>query len=210
MDEPRSPTGWRALGLVAVLVASLAVSYEVTRVGRRLFAPRPGSSSAAARSDGLRPPSGKYLIAYVLVSNQCAACRDVRTKAAIRSLRDSLRSSHSAVFAKISVVGVDIDDIQSGVKYLLTYGPAFDELSVGGAWTNEIVTRVVWHDAMARAEVPAVVLFQRQVDARMYPRDIRIGDDSELVAVAGRDSLVQWISAGTPLTYRGWANAVRQ
>jgi len=37
--------------------------------------------------------------------------------------------------------------------------------------------------------------------------DIEVGDDSVLVAVGGADSLVQWISAGTPLAHRGGAHA---
>jgi len=204
MDEGRSLARWRALGLVAVLVAAVAGSYIVSR---GLLASGSGSSASALRSDSLGPPSGKYLVAYVMVSSRCAACRDERTRTAIGSLRDSLRSSHSAAFAKITVVGVGIDGVEPGVKFLRTFGPAFDELSTGGAWMNEIVTRVVWRDAVARALVPSVVLFQRQVDARRYPMDIEVGDDSVLVAVGGADSLVQWISAGTPLAHRGGAHA---
>ena len=125
MDEGRSLARWRALGLVAVLVAAVAGSYIVSR---GLLASGSGSSASALRSDSLGPPSGKYLVAYVMVSSRCAACRDERTRTAIGSLRDSLRSSHSAAFAKITVVGVGIDGVEPGVKFLRTFGPAFDEL----------------------------------------------------------------------------------
>jgi hypothetical protein len=210
MAETRSLGGWRAIGLVAVLCVAVAASYVLTRVGRSLLASGASSSRSGVRSGSVVPPSGNYLIAYVMVSGSCAACRDERTKTAVRSLRDSLRSLHSAAFAKISVIGVDIDGIESGVKYLRTYGPAFDELSIGGAWMNEVMTRVVWRNAAARAEVPAIVLFQRRVDARRYPEDIMVGDDSVLLAVGGRDSIVRWVNAGTPLSYRSWARPGRK
>lgn len=192
--------GWRNLGLFVVLAASTAVSFGVTRLGRSLVLDTPASTVPA---EALRPRSGGHLVAYVILSNKCAACQDDRTKRAVKSLRDSLRSSHAAAFVRVSVVGVDIEGVESGVEYLGSFGTAFDELSVGGAWMNHILTTVVWRNALAPAATPTVVLVRRDVNAHRYPHDIAIDDDSLILSVSGRDSLIRWVNAGTPLVTRG-------
>ncbi len=202
---------WQLSGRVMVLFVvvvgtSLLASYRATRAWRQSSRPR-RAETAAVNSSGAREsriyPSGRYLIAYTLLSSQCGVCRDKRTRQAIEVLRDSLRARHSTEFAAISVVGVAIDDdLSAGVRYLRRMGGSrqvFDELSVGGSWLNEFMTTLVWRDGMGRAEVPQVLLVTRHVNALGFPRFIDVQGDSLLLNVPGRDSLIAWVNNGTPI-----------
>lgn len=196
--------GWlRVLAILVVIGASLAASFGVTRIGRQVVLSRQWKADSSLRADSLIPASGSYLVAYVMLSSGCAACRDERTKLVLRNLGDSLRSSHASAFARVLVIGVVIDrSFESGVEYLQDIGPAFDEVSIGGGWLNQQVTNLVWRDALVRAAVPQVVLVERRVDASRYPHDMLVAGDSLVLSVAGRDSLTLWINGGTPLALR--------
>jgi len=142
----------------------------------------------------------------VLLSSECGFCTEKWARKAIGELRDSLQRVQGKAFAHTSVVGVALDnDVRAGVRYLQNLreaGAPFDELSVGGSWLNELITRLVWRDGLATPEVPQVVLVERNVDATSYPRNIDVHRDSMLLRVAGHDDLIAWVNAGTPLTFR--------
>jgi hypothetical protein len=184
----------RALLVAAVLGTSVIVSFGAVTIGQRAVA---SGQQTGAPSGGAGLRSGDYLVAYVMVSSGCGACREPGTRKAVLALRDSLRSSNAESFARIAVVGVAIEgSVGPGIRYLQSFGAVFDEVSVGGAWLNQIETAVVWRNAFAKAQVPQVVLVVRKVDARGFPRDVSIGADSLLFTVSGRDSLVQWVNGG--------------
>jgi hypothetical protein len=120
-------------------------------------------------------------------------------------LRDTLRAAQSANFAAVSVIAVDLEgDVRSGVDYLRSLGPSFDQVSIGGAWLNELITNLVWREALAKPSVPQVLLVARRVDASRFPRDVAVGRDSLVLSVAGRDSVVEWIGRGAPLTLHAY------
>lgn len=194
-----SPDVWRRIrqrmGIVLVLAASTGASFA----GIRLMQ---GTLPAPVTAVAHVPESGLHLLVYAVISSQCAACRDEATKRAFTVLRDSLRTAHSGDFAKISVIAVDLDGVEQGLDYVKSYGPVFDEVSVGGAWLNQVITHVVWRDAWARAVVPQVIVVRRSVAAAHYPRDVQNGQDSLVLSVAGRDSILSWVASGVPLALR--------
>jgi len=199
----------RTVVLVSVVTVSVIGSYGVTRAWRgnsaRGLPSEPGNGTSADTSYRSPFPSGRYLVALVLLSSECGFCAEKGTKKAIRQLRDSLHASAGKAFARVSVIGIAIDnDPGAGVRYLQSLGPSgavFDELSAGGGWLNEFVTALVWRDGVATPEVPQVVLLERRVDASGFPRYIDVQADSLLLKVTGRDSLIAWINQGTPLAF---------
>lgn len=198
---------YRAALIVFVVGFSTLTSYGVTRAwrgnsGRDLQL----SATAGVGADtSHRTPfrSGRYLVAFVLLSSECGFSTEKETKKAIPALRASLHASQGKAFAKVSVVGIAIDDdLDVGMRYLQSLGRSvFDELSVGGSWLNELVTALVWRNGVATPETPQVVLVERRVDASEYPRNIDVQRDSVLLKVTGRDDLIAWVNHGTPLDF---------
>lgn len=198
--------GRRLAALLAVILAPLLVSYGATRaVASALRHPPAAPEDSATRAARIRRafPSGPHLVAYVLVSHRCGFCAEKHTKEALGHLRSSLAASARGRFAKVTVIGVALDrDVEGELDYLHSLGhhaPPFDELSVGGSWLNEFVTQLVWRGGVIEARTPTVVLVQRDVDASRYPDLIRVAPDSVLMRVVGRDSLLAWVKAGTPI-----------
>ena len=202
-------TRLRTIALMWLLLLAGVASYRIVKAWRGEGG-GPTTTAAGGRegvkADTRQPvpfPSGRYLVAFVLLSSECGFCRQEDTKNAIRRLRASLRASHGASFVNVSVVGIASDrDLRKGVQYLETLGPlgsVFDQLSVGGSWLNEQVATLVWRGGVATPEVPQVVLVERLVDAGNYPAHIDIQRDSLLLVVAGLTDVVRWVNDGTPL-----------
>ncbi len=212
MSQNRASRGaiwYRTVLIVLVVVFSMVASYGLTGAWRgnsgRGARPASLAGAGAGTSRVQSPfPSGRYLVAFVLLSSECGFSTEKGTKKAIRELRASLRASHAKAFAKVSVIGIAIDeDLDAGVRYLQSLGPsAFDEISVGGSWLNELVTALVWRDGVATPETPQVVLVERRVDASEYPRNIDVQRDSVLLKVTGRDDLLAWVNQGAPMDFR--------
>ena len=195
-------TPMRILVLGLFFLASVGAAFGTARYGRRLLAPTQKRVRPSA-ADTAGPAAGAYLVAYVLVSSHCGACRDPQTKQALRDLRAALRARADSSFVAVSLIGVGVDqDLAEGMQYMNSIGASFDEVDVGGVWLNQVMTNLVWREASGRAAVPQVVLVKRTIDTRNYPDDIRIPADSVLASIGGRDSLVRWVSSGAALNGR--------
>lgn len=205
----------QAPGRVLIRVALLAglfifftlASYRVAtafRGGTRGAAPA-GSTTTPASAARNPFESGRYLVAYVLVSSGCGYSTEKLAKQALRVVPDSLRAVHGKAFAKVSVVGVALDeDVGDGIRFLNELGmgsDVFDEISVGQSWLNEQVVRLAWREGMAAPLLPQVVLVERQVDARAYPRHIETQSDSVILSVMGRNDIIAWVGEGVPLAF---------
>lgn len=150
------------------------------------------------------PPSGRYLVAYVLLSSECGFCMEPQTRAATARVRRTL-ASHRGQFADISVVGIVMDrSLAAANKYVRSLGRdtvAFDQLVVGGGWLNEQVVRMVWQGGIMMPLTPQVVLVERHVDMTSYPRTIGVSRDSTILKVLGRVDLIEWVALGAPLQF---------
>jgi hypothetical protein len=188
-------TGQRVLrgaGIVSTLALTTLISFGATRVAR----------GSRATGNGPRPhyeiPSGRHLVAYVILSSRCGFCTEPTVRGALARIRDSLMANNASRYANISVVGVAIDgNIGKEFDYLRELGPrAFDELSVGGSWMNSFITQLVWRDRSAEPATPSVVIVEREVDASAAPRNVEVYPDSLVLHVSGRDSLISWVDHG--------------
>lgn len=149
---------------------------------------------------GIRP--GRQAVVYVLVGSRCGHCQRTDTKAAIRTIRENIQGSTSSRFPSAAVVGVAIDsDLREGLDYLESVGlRSFDEISVGNAWLNEHLVRLVWRKRAAKPAVPQVVIVSRDMAARFRPFNVSYGDDSVLTVISGRTALLEWAAGGAPLS----------
>jgi hypothetical protein len=122
---------------------------------------------------------------------------------ALGRIRDSLQRYKGASFAEVSVVGVGVDtDIPRSLDYLKGLGEAghaFDEISIGNGWLNEQMLRFAWREGLAKPSVPQVLLMRRAIATDGYPKYLDMQSDTLVYRVSGRDSLVMWVAAGTPI-----------
>ncbi|HEX7090989.1 MAG TPA: hypothetical protein VF192_12685 [Longimicrobiales bacterium] len=215
--------GWRrALLRLSVIVfvvgSSAAGSYYIARTwsnsGSKSDVRVTTADSLAMRldADSLARnlfPSGEYLVAFALLASDCGFSSEAELMKAVRVMRDSLRASHGTRYADISVIGVALDeDIDAGLRYLrdlMRTSESFDQISVGGTWLNEYVAQLVWRRGITIAATPQVILIRRLVDATSYPQAIHVQADSVLGVIAGRDDIIAWVNAGTPLDFQGRA-----
>ena len=94
-------TQLRTIALMLVLLLTGVASYMISKGWRGKDG---GLTSAGAvgttgiSTDARQPdpfPSGRYLVAFVLLNSECGFCRQEATKNAIRHLRASLIASHA-------------------------------------------------------------------------------------------------------------------
>lgn len=195
---PQRQTFVRAGAIVAALALPLSVTYGVARGAHT----KPSSPEHAGPAT-IPIPSGRHLIAYVFLDSRCGACTHRETEASVEQLHNSLNASQAKAFSKITVVGIALDDdLQRGIGYLERLnksGRVFDQLGVGGTWSNEFVNQRVWRDAAALPGVPQILLVSRIVDPSGYPRTVELRRDSVVARFFGRADIVKWVKQGTPL-----------
>lgn len=194
----------RQTSLMVVLVAICFAGAFALRVrghssGAQDMASGETPDVAELKSLGVR--SGRELVAYVFVSSHCGYCQQADTKNAVANVRKLLAKRHGVAFRGVKVVGIAVDgDEEEGIEYLRTIGlKNFDEISVGAGWRNEQITRLIWRDKVAEAEVPQVVLVTHVMTSTLSPLVLSYGTDSVVSVVRGSKALVEWVKAGVPL-----------
>lgn len=205
---PSSPRGLRSAGLLVVLLlGSMTVSYYGAGALREPSGGKAPTPQVIGDSAAAGIPGGRHLVAYVLISSECGFCTEKRSKEAIRSIRQVLRTAYDSAYARVTVVGVVMDDsLEAGTQYLKelsSSGRPFDQVSMGGIWLNEQVVNLVWRQAVSDPMIPQVIIVERYVDADNWPRALDVGKrDSVVTLVTGRTDLLTWVAAGGPLAFR--------
>ena len=95
--------------------------------------------------------------------------------------------------------GVSLEpSVEGGMRHLALLGP-FDEVSVGGNWTNSAVVRYLGPNMgdSRRASVPQVVLLEREV--RHENSGLEVGPEREIGRFVGGGEIDAWVRRGAPL-----------
>lgn len=99
--------------------------------------------------------------------------------------------------------GVSLDpEIGAGVRDLALVG-AFDEISVGGNWTNSAVVHYLGGDMgrmYQQASVPQVIVLEREVDNQITA--LHVGPEHELARYIGTTEIWNWARHGASLGQR--------
>jgi len=96
--------------------------------------------------------------------------------------------------------GVSIEPlVEDGIRHLSRLAP-FDEVSVGGNWTNSAVVRYLGvHDGrVSDSPIPELIILEREVRSDGY-RMLEVGPERELNRFVGIDKIKGWVAAGAPL-----------
>jgi hypothetical protein len=117
-------------------------------------------------------------------------------------------ATHEYIVVYIGVEGVDgamaglADSVRLAAARRIT-GPrvgAFDEISVGGNWTNSAVVRYLGGDfgpAYPKAGVPQVIVLEREIDQQIT--SLHVSPERELARYVGTRDIWNWARQGAPL-----------
>lgn len=152
-------------------------------------------SSAPARAPFHLPPTAAVgvhdqLVLVLVTASFCPSARDPDLRSRLVDAMDSLPSMLPEGTA-LWKIGVALDWSPSdGVSVLERFG-RFDEMIVGGNWTNVGALRHIWSDAPGSVAVlPQVILLRRVV--AVGERSIMVVREEELERFAGTAALVAW------------------
>lgn len=179
----------RRLGLL-VLICLIALT--VTS-----HAPRIVSGATVAKAPETRH---ELIVVYIGVSG---TNMDERWWSLIQGMKDSVRARAAATSRKLVTRGVSLEPrVQDGLVDLGHLG-AFDEISVGGNWTNSSVVRYLGPVMGLNSEsaIPQIVLLERDVTLA-EPERLEIGPERQLRRFIGTKEIQDWIRNGTPVPGR--------
>ena len=141
-------------------------------------------------------PNGKELIAVYVGAKTCGPCLQPATKSAIVHMKELLSALAAAHGYAFSAVGVSTDwSTAEGIAFLRDNGP-FDQIVVGGNWTNLAVEHYIWRDSSAVPAMPQVVVLERTVTTG---RRMEFSAPRVLHRVLGGDEIPKWVNAGAPI-----------
>lgn len=142
-------------------------------------------------------PNGRELVAVYIGASTCGPCLQQSVKDAVVQMKSLLETAAKKAGYAFAVIGVSTDwSTQTGFAFLNDNGP-FDQILVGGNWTNLGVEHFIWRDSTATPAMPQIVVFER--DVTLGDR-IRISPPRIVRRVFGNDSIPQWVKAGAPIS----------
>ncbi|HUG38859.1 MAG TPA: hypothetical protein VMM12_00150 [Longimicrobiales bacterium] len=146
-----------------------------------------------ARSIGPATPSmplqtGTDSALVLIVSSQCSVCSD---PALVEQLGALLRKAQVASAGRLKVIGIAVDPSPRDGYELLSRMGRFDEMNVGGGWSNLAFSDLLWGDSIAVWAVPQLVVLERQLDAD--GRTVVEKKREVQVAAMGARDVVSWL-----------------
>lgn len=154
-----------------------------------------------AQSLGYAPstdlPNGRQILAVYLGAESCGPCHNASVKEAVVSMKALVAAQAKQAGASFAAIGVANDwDHQHAVRFLATNGP-FDQVVLGGNFTNLAIEQFVWREPNGTATMPQILIIERTVktDARIVFSDQHI-----LRRILGSDEIPVWFKQGAPIT----------
>ncbi len=154
---------------------------------------------AASRIHSPRPPAVTREIIAVYLGTEGTDARSGMIEA-VRDMRVALQRQAASSGRRVVMRGVSLEpSVADGVRHLSQFG-TFDEVSLGGNWTNSAVVRYLGSDMgdHSRALIPQVVVLEREV-REGGPESLVVGPERELARYIGTDQINAWVRRGTPL-----------
>jgi hypothetical protein len=143
-----------------------------------------------------RLAEGRELVAVYIGSTDCGPCQWPQVKNAVRAMKSLLAAQAAKRGVALTVIGAAQDwDVKRGAAFLEPLG-AFDQVAIGGNWTNLAVEQFVLRDSLAEMAMPQVVLMERTV--RVGER-VTVSEPRLLRRISGGADIPAWVAAGAPI-----------
>jgi len=157
---------------------------------------RPVGAQGADYVPSQRLAAGRELVAIYIGATDCGPCQWPQVKNAVRAMKPLLAAQAKQRRMAFTVIGAAQDwDLKQGAAFLEPLG-AFDQVVIGGNWTNLAVEQFVLRDSLAELVMPQVVLMERtvQLDKRVTVSEPRV-----LRRVSGGTDIPAWVASGAPV-----------
>jgi hypothetical protein len=142
-------------------------------------------------------PNGKEIVAIYFGAQSCGPCHLPAVKEAVRQMKGLVAAQARKSNAAFSVVGVANDwDQAVATNFLSDVGP-FDQVAIGGNWTNVAIERFVWADSTGNPAMPQILVIERTVKAGTR---ITISEPRVLRRLVGGDQIPEWVGKGAPIS----------
>jgi hypothetical protein len=155
------------------------------------------SSTLGAQESVLPAPESRRtveLVAVYLGATSCGPCRMESTKRAVRSVLERANERATERNLQFQSVGAAFDeDIDRGLE-LLQSTADFDQVIVGGSWSNAAAVEFVWSSEDVLAAIPQVVILSRSLDKRVEGREP--ASKHIFVQLQGERQMREWLEAG--------------
>lgn len=126
---------------------------------------------------------------------------DAGMSTAVRDMKVALVSQTTASGRQFISRGVSLEPgVDEGLRHLALLGP-FDEVSLGGNWTNSAVVRYLGNNIggdRLRTSIPQVVLLERDIH-EVDSSHLDIGPERELGRYIGTGEISAWVARGAPI-----------
>jgi hypothetical protein len=165
------------------------------------LAATPNPARRAGPSSFTRLESRREIVVVYLAVR--GAGMDSGSRDILQQMRRSLEQTAKATKHSLVMRGVSLTpSISEGVKELVAFG-TFDEVSVGGNWTNMAAVRYLGPtmSATPNASIPQVVVLEREITQTGGER-LEIGPEREIARLHGASEMLDWIKQGTPVAVR--------
>ncbi len=119
---------------------------------------------------------------------------------AVRDLRGALVRQSATTGRSVIMRGVSLaPTVSLGMRHLSLFS-GFDEVSVGGNWTNSAVLRYLGNDiGGGRGSVPQLIILERDVEETMTT--LHVSPEREIARFNGVDEIGDWVHRGAPLPH---------
>ena len=143
-----------------------------------------------------RLQAGRELVAIYFGSTDCGPCQLPEVKGAIRAMKPLLAAQAKQRREAITVIGVAQDwDLTRGATFLEPLG-AFDQIVIGGNWTNVAVEQFVLRDSLTEMAMPQVIVLERTVNVG---KRITVSEPRVLRRIVGGAEIPAWVATGAPI-----------
>jgi len=118
---------------------------------------------------------------------------------AIQAMKSALARQAAATGRRFISRGVSLDPgVDAGQRHLALFG-GFDEMSLGGNWTNPEVIHYLGprFDTTRTSGIPQLVLVERQVTQDLH--SLQVGPEREIARFIGTMEIDDWVRRGAPL-----------
>ena len=154
-----------------------------------------GAPSDVTRSAPHAPATRHELVAVYIGSigiDSVSGMREI-----VPAMKVSLAGVATANGRAFVSKGVSIEPlVADGFRDLQWLG-GFDEMSVGGNWTNTSVVQYLMRSPAGTRAIPQVIVLER--DVTTSDRDITVTPEREVARLVGVAGIANWVKRGTPL-----------
>ena len=176
---------WMAVIIVGVLFA---------------FSASPPLSAQSVRTGAAQEDRQSKEIVLVYIGN-LGTNRDSNFRSALRNVEKSLRRQAASTGRTLLTRGISLEvTTDDGLRDLASISH-FDEISVGGNWTNQLALQYLGRHIgrTTRTGIPQAILLEREVLYFNSQTRIDVGDEHEITRFVGIKAIMEWSQRGAPV-----------